>query len=76
MLTAYAEHAMIIPVLAGLFAMVAVAVIGAWLQNRPRRDMRRLELEPRAVRNPRSHVAARRGVYDWARQPGWPGADQ
>lgn len=72
MLTANAEHAMIIPVLAGLFAMVAVAVIGAWLQNRPRRDMRRLELEPRAVRDPRSHVHPRDHVYDWARHDCWP----
>ncbi len=72
MLSASAEHAMIVPVLAGLAAMVAVAVIGAWLQGRRHRDAQRLELVPRAVTEPRSHVHQRDHLYDWARHDCWP----
>ena len=61
-----AEHSLIVPVLAGLVAMVAMAWLLAWWQHRPRRATR-LELKPRRVREPRSHVRPGAGVYDWAR---------
>jgi hypothetical protein len=64
---------MVVPVLAGLAAMVLVAVVGGWLQGRRYRGATPLEIEPRAVRDPRSHVHPRRGVYDWARHDCWPG---
>lgn len=66
MLTAADERMLIVPVLAGLAAMVVVAWLLAWWQHRPRR-VQRLELKPRAVREPRSHVVPGGGVYDWAR---------
>ena len=52
--------------------MVAVAVIGAWLQGRRHRDAQRLELGPRAVTEPLSHGHQREHLYDWARHDCWP----
>jgi hypothetical protein len=71
-LIANAEQAMIIPVLAGLAAMVAVAVLGGWLQGRRWRTPRRVELEPRAPHDLPVHVHPRDHVYDWARHDCWP----
>lgn len=78
-LTVAQERSLFWPVMAGFAAMIAVCLIGAWLQGRRERDARPLELEPHAPREPRSHVApgaprnhSTATVYDWAAHDTWP----
>lgn len=69
---AAAERAMMLPVFAGLAAMVATAILLAWLQWRRHRQPTGVELPPRCEHEPRSHVATRTPLYDWSRHDCWP----
>lgn len=72
-LTVADERMLQVPVFAGLAAMVAtawlLAVAQTWWRRRQGRAQH-VELAPRAVAEPRSHITAPTPhPYDWSREP-------
>lgn len=68
MLTAADQRLLILPVLAGLAAMVVVAIaVAAWQHHRQRSTVA-VTFAPRAVAEPRSHVVpiTPSRAYDWS----------